>query len=104
MEEEEDGAGGFGEGFIAPGRRVEEAGHRARAVGGREDVDGRAGEEQSAEVPDAVEVGQLVPVLSQWKSKGAGAFYFVYANQKYTSPKVQAFIQTALDVASLGHA
>ena len=51
---------------------------------------------------DAVEAGTLVPVLPQWKSKGVGAFYFVYASQKYASPKVRAFIQTALDVVSSG--
>jgi DNA-binding transcriptional LysR family regulator len=51
---------------------------------------------------DAVEAGTLVPVLPQWKSKGIGAFYFVYASRKYASPKVQAFIQTALDVVSSG--
>ena len=51
---------------------------------------------------DAVEAGTLVPVLPQWKSKGAGAFYFVYPSRKYASPKVQAFIQTALEVVSSG--
>ncbi|OCX81708.1 hypothetical protein A6O26_12520 [Acidithiobacillus thiooxidans] len=51
---------------------------------------------------DAVDAGTLVPVLPQWKWKGGGAFYFVYAGQKYASPKVQAFIQTALDVVSSG--
>jgi len=51
---------------------------------------------------DAVEAGTLVPILPQWKSKGVGAVYFVYASQKYASPKVRAFIQTALDVVSSG--
>ncbi|MES2355244.1 MAG: LysR family transcriptional regulator [Pseudomonadota bacterium] len=51
---------------------------------------------------DAVEAGTLVPVLPQWKSKAVGAFYFVYPGHKYASPKVQAFIQTALEVVSVG--
>jgi len=52
---------------------------------------------------DAAQAGTLVPVLAQWKSKGEGAFYFVYASRKYTSPKVQAFIQTALEFVSPGN-
>jgi DNA-binding transcriptional LysR family regulator len=51
---------------------------------------------------DAVAAGTLVAVLPKWKSKTAGAFYFVYAGHKYASPKVQAFIQTALEVAASG--
>lgn len=41
--------------------------------------------------------GTLVPVLSQWRPKERAAFYFVYAGRKYGQPKVQAFIQTALE-------
>jgi DNA-binding transcriptional LysR family regulator len=40
-----------------------------------------------------------VPVLPQWRPKERGAFYFVYAGRKYGLPKVQAFIQTALELA-----
>jgi len=42
----------------------------------------------------------LVSVLPNWKSKEMGNIYFVYAGRQYTSPKVQAFIQVALDVAA----
>ncbi len=49
---------------------------------------------------DAVEAGTLVPVLPQWRSKAVGAVYFVYAGRKYASPKVQAFMQTALEIIS----
>ena len=45
---------------------------------------------------DAVEAGTLVPVFQKWKAKSAGGFYFVYPGQRYASPKVQAFIETAL--------
>jgi len=47
---------------------------------------------------DAAQAGALVPVLSQWQPKLRDAFYFVYAGHKYASPKVQEFIQTALQV------
>jgi DNA-binding transcriptional LysR family regulator len=47
---------------------------------------------------DAVEDGTLVPVLPNWKSKAMGNVYFVYAGRQYASPKVQAFIQVALEV------
>lgn len=46
--------------------------------------------------------GTLVPVLPQWRPKEHGAFYFVYAGRKYGLPKVQAFIQTALELAPHG--
>src|SRR3984885_10657311 len=49
---------------------------------------------------DAVEAGTLVSVLPNWKSKAMGNIYFVYAGRQYTSPKVQAFIQVALDVVA----
>jgi len=47
---------------------------------------------------DAVAAGALVPVLPKWKLQSVGACYFVYPGHKYASPKVQAFIQTALEV------
>ncbi len=47
---------------------------------------------------DAKVDGTLVPVLAKWKCKSTGAFSFVYAGHKYASPKVQAFIATALEV------
>jgi len=50
---------------------------------------------------DAVETGALVPVLPQWKSKAMGNIHFVYAGGKYASPKVQAFIQVAMDTIAL---
>lgn len=48
---------------------------------------------------EAAQAGTLVPVLSEWRPKERGAFYFVYAGRKYGQPKVQAFIQTALGLA-----
>jgi DNA-binding transcriptional LysR family regulator len=51
---------------------------------------------------EAAEAGTLVPVLSQWRPKERGAFYFVYVGRKYGLPKVQAFIQTALELAQHG--
>lgn len=47
---------------------------------------------------EAARAGKLVPVLSQWQPKDRGAFYFVYVGRKYGLPKVQAFIQTAVDL------
>jgi DNA-binding transcriptional LysR family regulator len=49
-------------------------------------------------VRDAVEAGRLVPVLSQWRPKKQQlwTYYFVYAGRRYTLPKVESFIQTAL--------
>lgn len=46
---------------------------------------------------DATKAGTLVPALPQWRPKDRGAFYFVYVGRKYALPKVQAFIQTALE-------
>jgi DNA-binding transcriptional LysR family regulator len=51
-------------------------------------------------VADAVEAGKLVPVLAQWRPKKQQlwAYHFVYAGRRYALPKVEAFIQTALEV------
>jgi DNA-binding transcriptional LysR family regulator len=46
---------------------------------------------------DAAAAGTLVPVLPPWRAKERGAFYFVYAGREYGLPKVEAFIQTALE-------
>ena len=46
---------------------------------------------------DAARAGTLVPAVSQWRPKERGAFYFVYVGRKYGLPKVQAFIETALE-------
>ena len=48
---------------------------------------------------DAVEAGKLVPVLPQWRPKKhqLWTYYFVYAGRRYALPKVEAFIQTALE-------
>jgi DNA-binding transcriptional LysR family regulator len=48
---------------------------------------------------EAAEAGTLVPVLPQWRPKERGAFYFVYVGRKFALPKLQAFIQTALELA-----
>lgn len=48
---------------------------------------------------DAAQAGTLVPVLPQWRPKERGVFYFVHAGRQYGLPKVQAFIQTALELA-----
>lgn len=45
---------------------------------------------------DAASSGKLVPVLVKWKLKPTGGFSFLYPGRKYASPKVQAFIDTAL--------
>ena len=49
---------------------------------------------------EAAQAGALVPVLPQWAPKEQGAFYFVYAGRKYGLPKVQAFMETALEVVA----
>jgi DNA-binding transcriptional LysR family regulator len=51
-------------------------------------------------VADAVEAGKLVRVLSQWRPKKEQlwTYYFVYAGRRYALPKVEAFIQTALEL------
>jgi DNA-binding transcriptional LysR family regulator len=48
---------------------------------------------------EAAKAGKLVQVLSHWRPKQQqrGTLYFVYAGRRYTSPKVEAFIQTALE-------
>lgn len=48
---------------------------------------------------EAAAAGTLVPVLPQWRPKERTAFYFVYVGRKYGLPKVDAFIQTALELA-----
>jgi DNA-binding transcriptional LysR family regulator len=49
---------------------------------------------------DAAEAGELVRVLSKWcpKQQQWGTCYFVYADRRYAQPKVEAFIQTALEL------
>ena len=49
---------------------------------------------------DAAAAGTLVPVLSQWRPKERGVFYFVYVGRKYGLPKVAAFIETALELVA----
>ena len=50
-------------------------------------------------VKGAVEAGQLVPVLSQWRPKKEQlwTYYFVSTGRRYALPKVERFIQTALE-------
>jgi DNA-binding transcriptional LysR family regulator len=54
---------------------------------------------------DAVEAGTLVRVLPQWqpKKRGSGTFYFVYVGRRHALPKVEGFIQTALEQRNLPH-
>jgi DNA-binding transcriptional LysR family regulator len=49
---------------------------------------------------DAAEAGKLVRVLSQWRPKQQqrGTLYFVYAGRQYALPKVESFVQTALEL------
>lgn len=47
---------------------------------------------------DAVVDGTLAPVLPGWKSEVASQVYFVYPGRRYAPRKVQAFIDTALDL------
>ena len=51
-------------------------------------------------VADAAEAGKLVRVLSHWRPKEQrrGTCYFVYAGHRYALPKVEAFIETALEL------
>jgi DNA-binding transcriptional LysR family regulator len=51
-------------------------------------------------VKEAVEAGKLVRVLSQWRPKKEQlwTYYFVYAGRRYALPKVEGFIQTALEL------
>lgn len=48
---------------------------------------------------EAAQAGTLVRVLPQWRPKEQAAFHFVYVGRKYGLPKVEAFIQTALELA-----
>lgn len=51
---------------------------------------------------DAVRAGELEPVLAGWKAEAASQVYFVYPGRRYAPRKVQAFIETALDVVGGG--
>ncbi len=51
-------------------------------------------------VADAVSAGTLAPVLPAWMMEDVGGFSFVYPGKKYASPKVQAFIATALSIVN----
>jgi DNA-binding transcriptional LysR family regulator len=51
-------------------------------------------------VTDAIAAGTLVPVLAGWHTDDVGGFSFVYPGKKYASPKVQAFMATALEVVA----
>jgi DNA-binding transcriptional LysR family regulator len=51
---------------------------------------------------DAAATGALVPVLPQWRPKDRAVFYFVYAASQYGRPKVDAFIEMALQIAQPG--
>jgi len=56
-------------------------------------------------VADAVEAGKLVRVLSQWRPKKQQlwTYHFVHACRRYAVPKVEGFIQTALELYGLPH-
>jgi DNA-binding transcriptional LysR family regulator len=49
---------------------------------------------------DEAEAGKLVRALPNWwpKRQTLGTTYFVYAGRQYALPKVESFIQTALEV------
>jgi DNA-binding transcriptional LysR family regulator len=47
---------------------------------------------------DAAAAGTLVPVLPGWKTEAASQVYFVYPGRRYAPRKVQAYIETALDM------
>ena len=49
---------------------------------------------------DAAKAGKLVRVLPQLRPKQQqlGTCYFVYAGRQYALPKVESFIQTALEL------
>jgi DNA-binding transcriptional LysR family regulator len=51
-------------------------------------------------VEDAVKAGTLVRVLPQWRPKKEKlwTYYFVYVGRRYALPKVEGFIQTALEL------
>ncbi len=48
---------------------------------------------------DALNAGRLTPALAGWRTVTAGQAHFVYPSQKYATPKVRAFIETALQAA-----
>jgi DNA-binding transcriptional LysR family regulator len=48
---------------------------------------------------DALNSGRLTPALAGWRTVSAGQAHFVYPSQKYATPKVRAFIETALQAA-----
>ena len=54
---------------------------------------------------DAVEAGKLVPVLPHWRPKKQQlwTYHFVHAGRRYAAPKVEGFIQTALELHGLAH-
>lgn len=51
-------------------------------------------------VGDAVEAGKLVRVLPSWRPKKEQlwTYYFVYAGRRYALPKVEGFVQTAIEM------
>jgi DNA-binding transcriptional LysR family regulator len=49
-------------------------------------------------IEDAAQTGTVVRVLPQWQPKQRELFYFVYASRRYALPKVEQFIQTALEL------
>jgi DNA-binding transcriptional LysR family regulator len=51
---------------------------------------------------DAARTGELEPVLPGWKAEAASPVYFVYPGRRYAPRKVQAFIETALEVLKMG--
>lgn len=51
---------------------------------------------------DAIAAGRLVRVLPAWSTAAVSGFHFVYPGKKYASPKVQAFIATALALVGPG--
>ncbi|UWU94181.1 LysR family transcriptional regulator [Bradyrhizobium sp. CB1015] len=53
---------------------------------------------------DAAKAGKLVRVLSEWRTKQQrqATLYFVYAGRQYALPKVESFIQTALEQVQPG--
>lgn len=52
---------------------------------------------------DVAITGTLVPVLPGWKNEVPSQLYFVYPGRRYAPRKVQAFIETALDIVNARH-
>ena len=50
---------------------------------------------------EAIADGRLVAVLPKWKMDGVGGFYFVYPGRKYSSPKLKAFMEMAVEVVNM---